>query len=123
MSIWEDIKKTSMVKQGKPLTEFDIHSFIESLSKDQGSQDRQFVVQTGIGGMKMIQDSMQTTVYLKLMKDLNFSREERKRLGEMINSPDPENFQVAKILIDNKLKDLEDDRKHTKDHLIRTSSK
>ena len=105
MGIWEDIKKTSIVKQGKPLTEFDIHSFMESLSKDPGGQNRQFVVQTGRGGMKMINDAMETTVYLNLMKDLNFSREERKRLGEMIKSPDPENFQVAKILIDNKLKD------------------
>ena len=52
--------------------------------------------------------AMQTQVYLKLMKELNFSREERKRLGKMINSPDPENFQIAKILIDNKNKEAKE---------------
>lgn len=43
-----------------------------------------------------------------LMGQLNFSREERKRLGKMINSPDPENFEIAKILIDNKKKEAEE---------------
>jgi hypothetical protein len=58
--------------------------------------------------MRMIQNVMQTQVYLDLMKKLNFSREERKRLGKMINSPDPENFEIAKILIDNKQKETKE---------------
>lgn len=111
MSIWGDIKRTGVVKQSKSLTETDIHDFIKELSKNQESSGRQFVVQTGVGGMKMLNDAMQTTVYLNLMKDLNFSREERKRLGEMIKSPDPENFEIAKILIDKKLAETKEFQK------------
>jgi len=84
------------------MTQNDLMNFMQDLARDQDGQDRQFVVQTGYGGMKLIQNAMQTHVYLDSMKSLNFSREERKRLGEMIKSPDPENFEIARILIDNK---------------------
>lgn len=110
MSIWGDIKKSGIVKQSKPLTKTDLTDLFKNLGMQ--APEREFVVQTGVGGMKMLQDAMQTEVYLKLMKDLNFSREERKRLGEMIKSPDPENFQIVKILIDNKLAETKEIREY-----------
>src|SRR3990172_8102602 len=101
MSIWGDIKQSGIVKQSKPLTQTDLLNFMKNLETK--APEREFVMQTGVGGLRMLQNAMITQTYLKLMKDLNFSREERKRLGKMINSPDPENFQIAKILIDNKM--------------------
>lgn len=98
MSIWNEIKAA---QKPDKLDLKDFEDLLKAFEKNEPA--REFIVQTGVSGMKIIQDSMQTQVYLTLMKDLNFSREERKRLGTMINSPDPENFQIAKILIDNKL--------------------
>ena len=100
MSIWGDIKA---VQNPSKLDLKDFENLLKSCGEVDQNKHREFIVQTGASGMKMIQDSMQIQVYLNLMKDLNFSREERKRLGAMINSPDPENFQIAKILIDNKM--------------------
>lgn len=105
MGIWDDIKNTQAVKAGT-LTKDDLYQFLTELEHDM--KPRELIVQTGASGMRMIQDAMQTQVYLKLMKQLNFSREERKRLGKMINSPDPENFEIAKILIDNKQKEAKE---------------
>lgn len=113
MGIWNDIQKSGL-KPTKELTQKDFRDFMVDLqvqaAKD--TKERQWYVHTGEGGMKMINDAMQTQVYIKLMKDLNFSREERKRLGEMIKSPDPENFQIAKILIDNKLAETKEIREY-----------
>jgi hypothetical protein len=114
MGIWADIKNTQAaakeIKQldakADALTPEAFHEFMTTLKGK--SKSRELIVQTGVGGMRMIQDAMQTQVYLKLMKQLNFSREERKRLGKMINSPDHENFQIAKILIDNKQKETKE---------------
>ena len=105
MGIWADIKNTQAVK-ADTLTHEAFSEFMKELAHD--VKPRELIVQTGVGGMRMIQDAMQTQVYLKLMKELNFSREEKKRLGKMINSPDPENFQIAKILIDNKNKEAKE---------------
>lgn len=107
MSIWNDIKNTQAAKAGT-LTGKDLHNFMSSLAHESGHAKHQWVMQTGTSGMRMIQNVMQTQVYLDLMKKLNFSREERKRLGKMINSPDPENFEIAKILIDNKQKETKE---------------
>jgi hypothetical protein len=107
MAIWDDIKNTQAVKAGT-LSEIDLREFMTSLEHNASHAQHQWVVQTGVGGMRMMHNAMQTTVYLKLMKQLNFSREERKRLGKMINSPDHENFEIAKILIDNKKKEAEE---------------
>ena len=105
MGIWADIQKTQAVKTGA-LTEDVFKTFMKELEHDM--KPRELIVQTGVGGMRMIQDAMQTQVYFDIMKKLNFSREERKRLGKMIKSPDPENFVIAKILIDNKLKEAKE---------------
>jgi len=107
MGIWADIQKTQAVKAGA-LTMADLREFMTTLEHDASHAKHNWVGITGVGGMKMMNDAMQTTVYLKLMKQLNFSREERKRLGKMINSPDPENFEIAKILIDNKHKEAKE---------------
>ena len=107
MGIWDDIKNTQAVRAGT-LTKTDLHEFMTSLSHNASHAKHDWVVHTGVGGMRMIQNVMQTQVYLDLMKKLNFSREERKRLGKMIKSPDPENFEIAKIIIDNKLKEAKE---------------
>jgi len=107
MGIWADIQKTQAVKAGT-LTHEALHEFMTTLEHNASHAKHTWVGVTGVGGMQMMQNAMQTTVYLKLMKQLNFSREERKRLGKMINSPDPENFEIAKILIDNKRKEAEE---------------
>ena len=107
MSIWNDIKNTQAVTAGT-LTKNDLHEFMTTLAHNSDHAKHTWVGMTGVNGMRMIQNAMQTTVYLKLMKQLNFSREERKRLGKMINSPDPENFEIAKILIDNKQKEAKE---------------
>jgi len=101
MGIWNDIKNTQAVKAGT-LTPSDLHEFMTTLEHNASHAKHTWVGMTGVSGMTMMQNAMQTQVYLKLMGQLNFSREERKRLGKMINSPDPENFEIAKILIDNK---------------------
>jgi len=107
MSIWSDIKNTQAVTAGT-LTKSDLYDFMTKLSNEGGHAKHTWVMQTGRSGMNMLNNAMQTQVYLKLMKQLNFSREERKRLGKMINSPDPENFEIAKILIDNKKAELKE---------------
>lgn len=113
MSIWQDIQKSGL-KPIKELTQKDFRDFMVDLqvqaAKD--AEERQWHVHTGEGGMRMINDAMQTQVYLKLMKDLNFSKEERKRLGELIKSPDKENFEIAKIIIDKKLEETEEIREY-----------
>lgn len=108
MSIWNDIKKTQAVNTVGALTQQDLVDFMTSLEHQSSHTRHTWVGMTGVGGMRMINNAMQTQVYLKLMKQLNFSREERKRLGEMIKSPDPENFEIAKILIDNKQKEAKE---------------
>lgn len=110
MGIWEDINKSGLLTAKKELSYQDMRDFMENLQVPDPNE-RQFVMHTGVGGMKMINHAMQASVYLEAMKHLNFSREERKRLGAMINSPDPENFEIAKILIDNKRKEAEMIRK------------
>ena len=109
MSLWNQINNAKAIKTGE-LTHEQIEVFMRDLqiqsSKD--AEEREFVMHTGEGGWRMIQNSMQASVYLNLMKDLNFSREERKRLGKMIKSPDRENFEIAKILIDNKMKEAKE---------------
>jgi hypothetical protein len=107
MGIWDDIKNTQAVKAGT-LTKNDLYDFMTTLEHNANQAKHTWVGVTGVGGMRMMQNAMQTQVYLKLMGQLNFSREERKRLGKMINSPDPENFEIAKILIDNKKKEAEE---------------
>jgi len=107
MSIWSDIKNTQAVTAGT-LTKSDLYDFMTALEHQARHTKHTWVGVTGTGGMSMITDAMQTQIYLKLMKQLNFSREERKRLGKMINSPDPENFEIAKILIDNKKAELKE---------------
>lgn len=102
MSLWGAIQKGAL-RPTRELSRQDFRDFLMDLEVKSEKPEREFVMVTGTSGMKMINDAMQTQVYLNLMKNLNFSREERKRLGEMIKSPDPENFQIAKILIDNKL--------------------
>jgi hypothetical protein len=109
MGIWADIKNTQAVK-ADTLTHEAFSEFMKELAHD--AKPRELIVQTGVGGMRMIQDAMQTEVYLKRMKDLNFSREERKRLGEMIKSPDKENFEIAKILIDKKREETKEIREY-----------
>jgi hypothetical protein len=107
MGIWNDIKNTQAAKAGT-LTQNDLYDFMTTLENNASHAKHTWVMQTGRSGMNMINNAMQTQVYLKLMRQLNFSREERKRLGEMIKSPDPENFEVAKILIDNKQKEAKE---------------
>ena len=107
MGIWNNIKNTQAVKAGT-LTTDNMRDFMTKLTTDMTHTKRELIVHTGVGGMRMIQDAIQTQVYLKLMRKLNFLREERKRLGKMINSPDPENFEIAKILIDNKQKEAKE---------------
>lgn len=102
MSIWNDITKAGLFQPMKELSFQDIRDFMIELEKPEVEQ-RQFVVQTGKTGMSMINHAMQAQVYLDSMKRLNFSREERKSLGKMINSSDNENFEVAKVIINNKL--------------------
>ena len=106
MGIWAEITKAQHVKTAMDLPEEAFKTFMKELAV--AEKPRELIVQTGVGGMRMIQDAMQTQVYLGMMKKLNFSREERKRLGKMIKSPDPENFVIAKILIDNKLKEAKE---------------
>ena len=106
MGIWEEITKAQHVRTAMTLPEDAFKTFMKELADN--VEPRELIVQTGVGGMRMIQNVMQTQVYLDLMKKLNFSREERKRLGKMINSPDPENFEIAKILIDNKQKETKE---------------
>lgn len=107
MSIWNDIKNTKAVTAGT-LTKNDFYDFMTSLSNDGGHATHTWVMHTGRGGMNMLNNAMKTQAYLQLMKQLNFSSEERKRLGKMIKSPDPENFEIAKILIDNKQKETKE---------------
>lgn len=107
MSIWNDIKNTQAAKAGT-LTQKDLYDFMTTLENNASHAKHTWVGVTGKSGMNMINNAMQAQVYLKLMGQLNFSREERKRLGKMINSPDDENFEIAKILIDNKKAELEE---------------
>lgn len=107
MSLWGEIQKGAL-RPTRELSKKDFRDFLMDIETKSQEPKREFVMVTGTAGMKMINDSMQTKVYLDLMKSLNFSKEERKRLAEMILSPDSENFTVAKILIDNKLKEAKE---------------
>jgi hypothetical protein len=105
MGIWDDIKKAGLGRVKMNLSLQDIKDFMTDLEKDSEKPARQLVAHTGEGGIRMLNHAIEVNVYLESMKHLNFSRAERKRLGEMINSPDHENFEIAKIIINNKKKE------------------
>lgn len=107
MSIWDDIEKAQILTKST-LTAEDMLEFIEAYQVKSNTEEREWHVVTGSSGMAMIETMMQAQIYFGLMKNLNFSREERKRLGELINSSDRENFGIAKIIIDNKVKEAKE---------------
>jgi len=69
------------------------------------SEKRDFVVITGAAGHALITRAVERESYYTLLEDNKdkFSAEDHTRLIDMIKSSDSENFELAKIIIKNKL--------------------
>lgn len=103
MSLWDEIECLKDAAPYKKMSVDDFKNHIAEFMNHKFEERREFVVMTGASGMMNLNYTMQKMLALDTLKSLtNITEEERIRLNEMVESSDRENFEVAKIIIDNK---------------------
>jgi len=87
------------------LTEESIKTVLDYLDSIAMSKVKQQVLMTGLAGTKAFEYTWDKSVYTRHVEDLRTKRKisfsEKERLIKMIKSPDRENFEVAKTIINN----------------------
>ena len=63
------------------------------------SQEREFVLYTGVNGEKLLRKSFMRHMYYDLLKDSHISEEERNTLDTMMYSSDEESNELAYSII------------------------
>lgn len=86
------------------LTPESIRELMVNVAKDTHMQGREFVVLSGGQGNQMLTDSIEKEAFLMMLETsrTKYSIEEYVRLKGMIESPDRENFEIAKLIMKNK---------------------
>ena len=106
MSFIQKLGTTQTQKyNAKPLTEKSIKTVLDYLDSISIPKVKQQVLMTGLAGTKAFEHTWDISIYTGHVEDLRTKRKisfsEKKRLIKMIKSPDRENFEVVKTIVNN----------------------
>ncbi len=79
---------------------------LKEYSANKDKDKREYVMYTGSRGMESINHAIDKTIHVEFLRRFSnkFEEHERERLIQMLSSDDKEAFELAKLLIDERLK-------------------
>jgi hypothetical protein len=105
-----DTTQTQKYSVKKDVTVEDIEALTTFLDSIKPSGPREMVIHTGLAGGQIFNRWMVINTYeahsTELLKKGKIGVEESNRLSKMLQSPDVENFEVAKTIIDNLMNEV-----------------
>ena len=107
-SLWEQLEQRGIDKKKSiELTPEVLKDFMVEIAKEDLKNGRNFITLTGASGAWMLSEAVQREAYFEILKDApdsQISTKDKKKLIKMMHSPDPENWQVAKEIINKLIK-------------------